>query len=170
MVRIVSRISKLLGFAVIAGSLGACAPEAASETPSAGADASFASTISDAPAVMVYKSPTCGCCGDWVEHMRSAGFEVLVEDTDELPRIKGELGVPLQLQSCHTATIGDHVFEGHVPADAIARFLALGSDEKGLAVPGMPVGSPGMEMGDRQDPYDIVTFDENGSTGVFESR
>ena len=95
---------------------------------------------------------------------------VEVEDTDELPRIKAEAGVPLAVQSCHTAMIGDYVFEGHVPADAIARFLAEGSDEAGLAVPGMPVGSPGMEMGDRVDPYDIVTFDENGSTGVYESR
>ena len=130
----------------------------------------LASTASDAPSVMVYKSPTCGCCADWVEHMREAGFVVEVEDTDELPRIKAEAGVPLAVQSCHTAMIGAYVFEGHVPADAIARFLAEGSDEAGLAVPGMPVGSPGMEMGDRVDPYDIVTFDENGSTGVYESR
>ena len=166
-----SRWSRFAGGIALAAFVAACAPEAASETGSDGGDPmADASVVADAPTVTVYKSPTCGCCANWVTHMRQAGFTVEVEDTDRLPLVKAEAGVPLQLQSCHTAMIGDYVFEGHVPAEAIARFLAEAPDAKGLAVPGMPVGSPGMEQGDRVDPYDIVLFDENGSTGVYESR
>ncbi|MGH7539817.1 MAG: DUF411 domain-containing protein, partial [Gemmatimonadota bacterium] len=89
---------------------------------------------------------------------------------NELARIKTEAGVPAQLQSCHTARVGDYVIEGHVPADAIARLLAEQPHVKGLAVPGMPVGSPGMEQGDRVEPYEILTFDAEGRTRVFEQR
>lgn len=120
--------------------------------------------------IHVYKSPTCGCCAQWVEHLRSAGFTVAVEDREDLGAVKSMVGVPAALQSCHTATAGDYVFEGHVPADAIARFLDEAPDARGLAVPGMPVGSPGMEMDGRVDPYDIIIFDEDGASSVYESR
>jgi hypothetical protein len=101
--------------------------------------------------------------------MRAAGFDVEVEDTEQLASVKAEAGVPPQLQSCHTALIGDYVFEGHVPAAAIVRFLDEKPDLDGLAVPGMPVGSPGMEMGGRVDPFDVVAW--NGvETSVYESH
>lgn len=162
------RVSR--AFAVIAAGLViACSAESQADQVAA-ENLAIAARVADAPTVRVYKSPTCGCCANWIEHMRAAGFTVEVEDTNDLAVVKADAGVPAQLQSCHTAIIGDYVFEGHVPATAIARFLEERPDARGLAVPGMPVGSPGMEMGDRVDPYDVVTFDANGSTGVYESH
>jgi len=149
---------------------GGCAPDASQERESVAAQATLASLGSESPTVKVYRTPTCGCCMTWVEHMREAGFTVEVEDTNDIATIKEDAGLPPQLQSCHTTFIGDYVFEGHVPAATIAKFLAEGSDAKGLAVPGMPVGSPGMEMGDRVDPYDVVAFDADGRTAVYESH
>ncbi len=93
-----------------------------------------------------------------------------MEDTNQIAAIKADAGLPPQLQSCHTTIVDDYVFEGHIPADVIARFLAQAPAAKGLAVPGMPVGSPGMEMGDRVDRYDVIAFDTNGNTAVYESR
>lgn len=124
--------------------------------------------------VQVWKSPTCGCCGGWVDHMRESGFTVEVHDVadpGELARLKGDLGVTSELASCHTARIGETVVEGHVPADAIRRFLAEGTGETGLAVPGMPIGSPGMEVPGRPaDEYEVLAFDDDGSVRVFEER
>ncbi|WP_419165007.1 DUF411 domain-containing protein [Candidatus Palauibacter sp.] len=164
-----------IGLALLASG---CAPEASAEsgqpataTPvNAMVDATLAATIADAPTIKVYKSPTCGCCALWVDHMREAGFQLDVEDTDDMIAIKLDAGLPLQLQSCHTAFVGDYVFEGHIPAEVIARFLAEAPSARGLAVPGMPVGSPGMEFGDRVDPYDVIQFDAQGNTSVYESR
>ena len=119
--------------------------------------------------VTVYKSPTCGCCGKWVMHMREKGFSVTVHNVADVNPIKAKQGLPRRLASCHTALVEGYVVEGHVPADAVQRLLAERPEIKGIAVPGMPAGSPGME-GDHSDPYDIVTFDENGKTGVYESR
>ncbi|WP_419940296.1 DUF411 domain-containing protein [Candidatus Palauibacter sp.] len=151
-----------------------CAPEAAAENGGAisggVAHATLAATIADAPTIKVYKSPTCGCCAFWVDHMREAGFVLDVEDTDDMIAVKLDAGLPLQLQSCHTALVGDYVFEGHIPAEVIARFLAEAPSARGLAVPGMPVGSPGMEFGDRVDAYDVIQFDAQGNTSVYESR
>ncbi|EKV26461.1 CopG protein [Caenispirillum salinarum AK4] len=119
----------------------------------------------------VYKDPSCGCCGAWVDHARAAGFDVEVKDTDEMHVVKGMLGVPEQLGSCHTATIDGKVVEGHVPADTLARFLKEApADARGIAVPGMPIGSPGMEQGGYTEPYDIVTFESDGDVEVYESR
>ncbi len=101
--------------------------------------------------------------------MREAGFDVEVVDTDQLAQVKLEQGVPASLQSCHTAVIGDYVFEGHVPPGTILRFLKEKPEARGLAVPGMPAGSPGMEMGGRVDPYDVVQFDGLRSE-VYESH
>lgn len=121
--------------------------------------------------VKVYKPTFCGCCASWVEHMRTAGFEVEVEETDELERVKSELGVPSELESCHTAEVEGYVIEGHVPADVIARLLTERPEVRGIAVPGMPAGSPGMETSDGQtEPFDIVSFDETGQTAVYDSR
>lgn len=115
----------------------------------------------------VYKSPTCGCCGDWVDHMEENGFEVDVTDTDNMNKVKQDAGLSPQLASCHTAFIGDYVIEGHVPADDVRRLMKEQPDAHGLSVPGMPAGSPGMEMEGRKDNYQVLLFNESGQTRVF---
>jgi hypothetical protein len=117
--------------------------------------------------IHVYKSPTCGCCTDWVDHLKENGFEVQVTETNNLNPIKIDAGLTPSLASCHTAFIGDYVIEGHVPANDIRRLIADAPDAKGLAVPGMPAGSPGMEMGDRKDRYQVLLFNTSGQTRVF---
>ena len=118
-------------------------------------------------AIKVYKSPTCGCCGDWVDHLEDNGFTVDVTDTQLMNQIKVDAGLTPQFASCHTAFIGDYVIEGHVPAADIRRLVAEQPVARGLAVPGMPIGSPGMEIGDRKDPYQVLLFNESGQTRVF---
>lgn len=138
------------------------------ETAKAG-DFSFAAdtAMADGQAITVYKSPTCGCCQSWVEHLEAHGFQAEVVNTDTLYEIKQEQGVPRQLSSCHTAIIDGYVVEGHVPA---ADILAYMNDpvfaEGGITVPGMPQGSPGMETG-RVDDFQVVAFDESGQARVF---
>ncbi|WP_328187936.1 DUF411 domain-containing protein [Marinobacter sp. OP 3.4] len=117
--------------------------------------------------IEVYKSPSCGCCGDWVDHLEENGFEVDVTDTANLNQVKMDAGLTPQLSSCHTAFIGDYVIEGHVPAADIKRLVETAPQAHGLTVPGMPVGSPGMEMGDRKDAYQVLLFNEAGQTRVF---
>jgi hypothetical protein len=136
-----------------------------------GAAASMFSRTPDASAeIVVYKDPNCGCCAKWVEHLKRNGFEVRVEDTSEMAAVKQRYGVGMALSSCHTAVVGDYVFEGHVPADAIQKFLAKPpAGARGLAVPGMPAGSPGMESANPQ-PYDVLQFDRQGATQVFDKR
>lgn len=114
--------------------------------------------LADATVLQVYKSPLCGCCGAWVEHMRSAGMSVRVTEIENVGPIKRDLGVPEDLQSCHTAVIDGYVIEGHVPARELARLLRERPAATGLAVPDMPIGSPGMEQGDRVDPYRVILF------------
>ena len=123
-----------------------------------------------APTMTVYKDPNCGCCKLWVDHVRAAGFTVTVRDTADMGAVKASFGVPASLHSCHTARIGPYTIEGHVPAELITRLLAEQPVGRGLAVPGMPVGSPGMEMGDRKDPYEVVLFDKTGSSRVYARR
>jgi hypothetical protein len=118
--------------------------------------------------MVVYKTPTCGCCSSWVDHLREAGFEVETHDMDDLSRIKSLNGIPRNLTSCHTALVNGYVVEGHVPASAIKRLLDERPEVAGIAVPGMPIGSPGMEQGSRVDPYDIIAFSRDGKTSVFE--
>jgi hypothetical protein len=122
-----------------------------------------------ATSMVVYKDPNCGCCNNWVALMRSAGFEVSVRDTPDTQSIKRRYKVPAALASCHTALVGGYVIEGHVPADLISRLLKDKPKVLGLAVPGMPVGSPGMEGG-RKEAYDVLTFDASGKTTVFAKR
>jgi len=119
----------------------------------------------------VYKSPTCGCCGNWVKHVRAAGYVVEEVDVESVEPYKKKHGVPLDLASCHTGVVAGYAFEGHVPADLIARFLeAPPKLARGLAVPGMPLGSPGMEVGGRKDAYDVVLFETSGARRVFARR
>ena len=122
------------------------------------------------PAMTVYKTPTCGCCAKWVDHMKSAGFKVQVQDMDDLTEIKQASGVPIPIRTCHTAVVSGYVIEGHVPADLVKKVLAEKPKMTGIAVPGMPVGSPGMESGNQKSPYDVVLFDKTGKTTVYAKR
>ena len=117
--------------------------------------------------IHVYKSPTCGCCTKWVDHMQAAGFKVSVENVVDMASVKERTGVPFDLSSCHTAIVGDYVIEGHVPARVIRAFLDEAPELAGISVPGMPIGSPGME-GPNPQPYDVIAFDKDGNRGVFE--
>lgn len=122
------------------------------------------------PVVETYKTPTCGCCSKWVDHMRAAGFEVTAKDVsqDELEQFKTRHGVPASARSCHTALVGDYVIEGHVPASEVKRLLKDRQKVAGLAVPGMPLGSPGMEVsGVTPHPYDVLTIQPDGTTAVY---
>ena len=120
------------------------------------------------PLLVVHKSPSCGCCGLWVEHMQQAGFPVEVRDTNDLNPIKERLGVPYGKGSCHTAEVAGYVIEGHVPADDVKRLLADRPDAKGLVLPGMPLGSPGMETPDgRTDAYTVELIANDGTTSAF---
>lgn len=116
--------------------------------------------------ITVYKSPTCGCCGAWIKHMERNGFEVTTYDSDKMSEVKQMLGVKPEHASCHTAEIGGYLIEGHVPAKDIRRLLSERPKVAGLAVPGMPMGSPGME-GKYSEPYQVITFDKQGNTTTF---
>lgn len=132
----------------------------------------FAESVGPAPLppMTVYKSASCGCCKKWVDHARAAGFTVTAHDTDDVNQVKRTMKVPDSLQSCHTAVVGDYVVEGHVPADLVKKLLAEKSKSvRGLAVPGMPQGSPGMETGVK-DAYDVIAFDRAGKSSVFARR
>jgi hypothetical protein len=116
-----------------------------------------------AQAIEVMKSPYCGCCAKWIEHVRQHGFEVKVTDTDRLGAIKDELKVPEALRSCHTSKVGKYVVEGHVPAEDIKRLLKEQPAAIGMAVAGMPMGSPGMEHGGHKQAYDTMLFSAKGA-------
>ena len=168
--------------------LAACAAPAAGSTPDStpaassavattaepgAAPAAFHGTVASAPqrdTVTVYKSPTCGCCAKWVDHMREHGYTVVVNDMQDVQPVKAREGVTDALSSCHTATVGGYVVEGHVPAADVQRLLSERPKITGIAVPGMPVGSPGMEGG-TPDRYDVMAFDRTtGATRVFASH
>ena len=123
-------------------------------------------TGADKFAITVYKDPSCGCCKNWIEHLLKHGYRVITNDTRDLASVKRTLGVPERLQSCHTAMVGGYLIEGHVPADDIARLLTQRPKIRGLAVPGMPMGSPGMEGPNRQS-FAVLTFDAAGKTQLF---
>ena len=117
----------------------------------------------------VYKDANCGCCKEWVKHLEQNGFTVEVMDMPDLSAVKTKYGVSSELQACHTAVTGDYVVEGHVPADLIVKMLNEKPAIAGLAVPGMPAGSPGME-GATKERYDVLTFDRAGRTSVYAQR
>ncbi|MEO5362188.1 MAG: DUF411 domain-containing protein [Magnetococcus sp. DMHC-8] len=120
------------------------------------------------PAITVYKSPSCECCTGWVEHMRRNGFVVTVETRNDMNTVKKTFGIPDGLASCHTGTTGDYVVEGHVPAEDVHRLLRERPAVRGIALPGMPIGSPGMEIpGEKPERYEVLTFDQGGVTRVF---
>ena len=130
--------------------------------------ASPARAASVATPLTVYKDPSCGCCTKWVAHLNANGLKPIVKDRSDMTALKDSLGVPRQLRSCHTAVAGKYVIEGHVPAADLKRLLATApKDIVGLAVPDMPAGSPGMEMGGRNDRYDVIAFGSSGATRVF---
>jgi len=116
--------------------------------------------------VLVYKTPTCGCCSKWVGHMERAGFEVETRDLNNLASIKSQYGVQRSFSSCHTAIVDGYIVEGHVPPVYVQQLLKERPDVKGITVPGMPIGSPGME-GPNPQPYDVLSFDAEGNTTVF---
>jgi hypothetical protein len=118
--------------------------------------------------ITVYKDPSCGCCKNWVDHLRANGFAPDVHDRNDMDALKDSLGVPATLRSCHTAVVEKYVIEGHVPAADVKRLLATKPAKTvGVAVPGMPAGSPGMEMGGRVDRYDVIAFAAGGATRIF---
>lgn len=118
------------------------------------------------PQITVYKSPTCGCCNKWVKHLQQNGFKVITHNRTDMPKVKSEVGVKPPYQSCHTALIDGYFIEGHVPAKDIKRLLKEKPNAAGLTVPGMPMGSPGME-GHRKDPYSVLILQKDGSQGVY---
>lgn len=117
--------------------------------------------------ITVYKSPTCGCCSKWVDHLRGNGFDVKTKDVRDVAPYKARHGVPAELGSCHTAVIEGYVIEGHVPAQDIRRLLQERPKVTGLAVPGMPMGSPGMDDSGMKEPYNVISFDKAGSKAVY---
>lgn len=119
--------------------------------------------------ITVWKNPDCGCCGEWVAHLRKNGFEVVTQDVKDTAPVRKKLGLPDKFGSCHTARLGDYVLEGHVPAQEVRRLLREKPQARGLAVPGMPVGSPGMEMGDARDAYDVLLVLKDGSSRIYQS-
>ena len=132
-----------------------------------------ATAASQAQTVTVWKTPTCGCCKDWVIHMRKEGFNVVTNDVPDTAPMRQKLGLPAKFGSCHTAQVGGYVIEGHVPAREIVRLLREKPAAIGLAVPGMPIGSPGMEMPGEmlgvRDAFDVVLVTKDGSSRVYES-
>jgi hypothetical protein len=119
--------------------------------------------------VTVWKTPNCGCCKEWVTHLQASGFEVVTHDVKETASKREALGLPLKYGSCHTAVVNGYVLEGHVPAKDIQRLLRDKPTALGLAVPGMPVGSPGMEMGGATDAYDVMLVLKDGTARVYQS-
>jgi len=132
------------------------------------APASSIGTAAKKPTITVYKDPSCGCCKSWIEHLIKHGYQVDAKDTPQMTEIKRSLGVPDGLSACHTAVVNGYLIEGHVPAADIARLLKEKPKVAGLAVPGMPMGSPGME-GPRKQHYQVLSFDKAGKTKVFAS-
>ncbi len=116
--------------------------------------------------IIVYKSPSCECCGDWAMHLRQNGFDVSVKNMEDIDPVKRQAGVPYEMESCHTAFVSGYAVEGHVPAENISRILAERPKIKGLAVPGMPASAPGMD-GPDPEPYTVYSFDADGKTKVY---
>jgi hypothetical protein len=131
----------------------------------------MAAQTSAKPLMTVYKSATCGCCSKWIEHMQANGFEVKAINVDDIDKVKRDHGVPDAAASCHTGIVNGYIVEGHVPADAVLKMLKDKPAIAGIAVPGMPMGSPGMEVpGGQKEPYSIVSFDKSGKTSIYQKR
>jgi len=120
--------------------------------------------------IVIYKSPTCGCCTKWASYLEDNGFSVTQIKTQNLNTLKQNQRIPSNLSSCHTAIVDGYIVEGHVPVNAINRMLKEKPAIKGITVPGMPIGSPGMEQGTRKQPYDVLAIHADGSTAIYESH
>lgn len=165
--RYVTRLAGMLALSSLLGCSRDGDVPAADSTPEAvNVSATPRPTRDSAQVMTVYKSPTCTCCTAWVEHVRRNGFQVVAIDTTDLDEVKRRYGVAPEHAACHTATVGGYVVEGHVPAADIRRLLAERPSVTGLAVPGMPVGSPGME-GAYRHAYAVLAFTRGGPTSVF---
>ena len=119
--------------------------------------------------ITVWKTPNCGCCKEWVTHLRQSGFEVVTHDVKDTAPVREKFGLPVKFGSCHTARLGHYVVEGHVPALELRRLLREEPTALGLAVPGMPIGSPGMEVGDTRHAYDVLLILTDGSSRIYQS-
>ena len=162
----INRVSSLSLLAIVAG-LSACAPTTGAPVAVVAAVEQSAE-VHGLPVALVHKSPTCGCCGLWVDHLKEAGFQVEVRNSEDVMPVKQRLGVPYGKGSCHTAEIADYFIEGHVPAEDIKRLLAEKSDAMGLVLPGMPMGSPGMEGPEgTARPYTVELVGRDGTTSSF---
>lgn len=118
--------------------------------------------------ITVYKSPSCGCCGGWVDHMNASGFSTRIQHPENLDKIKEDLGVSPQYQACHTSVKSGYFFEGHIPAEIVQHFLKeKPADAAGLAVPGMPMGSPGMDVSGNYRPYQVLKINKDGSSTAY---
>jgi len=165
----ISGLAIAMAFAASACSKQSESPREESSGPKmVAASAPSASSVAS-PAIKVYKTPQCGCCKAWVAHLEEAGFKVEVVDMPDLSAVKTKYGVKPELQACHTAVVGNYTIEGHVPADLIVKMLNEKPAIAGLAVPGMPSGSPGMEGGMKES-YDVLSFDKTGHTSVYAHR
>lgn len=167
-----SRRGLMLGGAALGASLLiGCGSSADRSSPAeqAAAGDEAAGTGAQKISMAVYRDPSCGCCEAWAEIARNAGYEVTLIDDPNMTAVKQRLGVPPQLSSCHTVVVGDYVVEGHVQLEDVARLLReRPSDIKGIAVPGMPLGSPGMEVPDgTKEPFQVIAFDASGNTSVY---
>jgi hypothetical protein len=131
------------------------------------AAAAFASSAAQAAQLTVHKSPYCGCCAKWIEHVEKHGFTVKIIDTEDMAGVKKRLGVPDKVASCHTTQAGGYFIVGHVPAADIKRLLAQKPRAAGISVPGMPMGSPGMEHGGHRQPYATILVQRDGTTKLF---
>jgi hypothetical protein len=130
--------------------------------------AAWALRAAPAPHVQVYKDPSCSCCAKWVEHLKQHGFTVSIETVPDTSVYRKKFGIPDNMASCHTGLIEGYALEGHVPAPEIQRVLKERPKAKGLAVPGMPLGSPGMEVGTTQQPYSVMLVDAQGKGSVYQ--
>ena len=163
---LINRVRSLSLLAIMAG-LSACAPTTGAPVAVVAAVEQSAE-VHGLPVALVHKSPTCGCCGLWVDHLKEAGFQVEVRNSEDVMPVKQRLGVPYGKGSCHTAEIADYFIEGHVPAEDIKRLLAEKPDAKGLVLPGMPMGSPGMEGPEgTARPYTVELVARDGTTSSF---
>ena len=159
--------SRFLVVGLMAGSLAFARCSLVTDNSASSTQSTGAEQVTSNQELTVFRSPTCGCCGQWIEHMEATGFTVKDNVTEDMTAIKEQYGVPANLASCHTTIVDGYVVEGHIPAQDVQRLLAEKPDIAGIAVPGMPIGSPGMESGDYVEPYTVFSFQEDGATDVF---
>lgn len=140
---------------------------AIAQNPQAQSVEAVADQVAMTSELTVFRSPTCSCCHQWIEHMEVAGFTVKDNVTEDMTTLKEQYDVPMNLASCHTTVVNGYVVEGHIPAADVHRLLTEKPDVAGIAVPGMPIGSPGMESGDYVEPYTVFSFTEDGAITAF---